>query len=1450
MAGLGFDITGDSKDFMKSIREAEGGVEKFSEDVQKMGKQIELTYDQAVSKAKELQSQIESLKKSMTPLMNPHTDAYNKLENYEFAFSTGGKVDDGSGEKQIEVTKEKLEAVRAEFDKLNLVIEDHRGRLKPLEEEYRSTMEAIAQKVRDGAESVGKDLEKSVTAPDAIRTKLSEVVKSISELDQKFGELKKNAGVISEKDIQLQKEYRDELSRLEKELKGIAAYTQNESISNPKLAEQYEAVRSILREVRAELKGVSASIDDGSKKELTYLTQIRQIREEMAQMRGADGVVSPQNMQRYEDLRNQLQEVGTALNIVRREQRMLTTAGSADLAGLIQGITGLSGAFAAGQGVVSLFVKDNEKLAAIQTKLQAAMAITMGLQQVSNTLHATSNFRIVTLTKITNLWRASILSVGTALIKMGASANVARIAAQALMGVLSLGLSVAIIGAITLIDKFRTEQSKLAESTKKFNDTLASSAANQIMEFEKLRKQWVSAGEDLKKKEKLVRENTDAYNSFGIKINGVNDADKLFIDNAGAFRESMISRAKSVAAMELATEKYKEYLTAMADAERRATDRTFLETISDGLESLGNRGESLLKMISTGNYVESLGENYFAKQASMRAGQDAEKLNRESQRWLEKAFGYDEETRNKLKSTGGQLTDEIIEGSKTHWQKIRNEQQKIMDENMPGSDIFKAAKKQRDIADKMLQKWDKSNFKREDSQAQKMREASLKLLNLQSELDNESIKQQLDHEQKLLDIEQDSFDKRYRQNQLNTAKESLSVEEYRQKMAKAQQDAAKDIYVKKNGSDTGFNFASYSKEDKEKMLPEGLRPSDIESQAKKMMDAIVATYKKGYADITKEQQIFWNEENMMFASELDKQLDAIRTHYEERRKTANVKPEDINIINDNETREIAAARLQARQKQLEVDADYNQKYIQLVTDRYVFEADKRKEALQQQIKDQESIINNLSDQLLNNPNNDELARRLRAAKLELKLFNNELKKTSAEKFSEIASEISNVASTLRSALDDFGVSFSDSANKVLDGGMQILDGAGKMAKGIKDMDVSSFIQGMIEQTQGYFNVIGGLFGPNGTAEYESIRAQLEGINQIYQKIIASNKENIVFGGGYAAITAASDAMDTYEKKVANLKRIAEASGGAGAAWNSHSAGWHTNKNVGAGNFLEMGKIIDKSVTSISDLYNLTGDELYLIQSQMPEAWGLIDERIRENLQSIIDCKDEAGELRDALNEALTGVSQDAFYNDFINNLSDMSMSWEDMCDNFEDSLRKSILAALLAQKYKPQIDALYESWAEAARLDAEAASDGVITEAEKEASRNRQEALRNRNEELAKQMIKDRENMAATFGWDYEDKTSASSKGIQSLSQDSGNEIIGIGNSLLNKVGDIRNINEASRVQLVGIGKGIGDIQAIMRENSKVFQDNLIVQVKIEQNTFRTAEILNKIDTTGVTIRD
>jgi tape measure domain-containing protein len=409
----------------------------------------------------------------------------------------------------------------------------------------------------------------------------------------------------------------------------------------------------------------------------------------------------------------------------------------------------------------------------------------------------------------------------------------------------------------------------------------------------------------------------------------------------------------------------------------------------------------------------------------------------------------------------------------------------------------------------------------------------------------------------------------------------------------------------------------------------------------------------------------------------------------------------------------------------------------------------------------------------------------------------------------------------------FGEDLNDEINNVIDG----LSGLGQTAVGVGQImsgDIAGGIMSAVSGVSQLVNAMGNLFGPDGTAYYEGVKEQLEAINEVYDRIIDKSKEDIVFGGGFASVQAATQAMDNYEKKIINLQKIAAASGRAGASWKSHSAEWHSNKNVGAiGGFEQMSDILGKSISSMTDLYSLSGDELFLIQSQMPEAWSLIDARIRENLDSIVACKDEANELRDALNQAMTGVDFDSFYNGFIDQLSDMDTSFEDMCDNFEEYLRKSIMAGLVASQYQDRINALYEQWSDAAQ------SDKKITEEEAN-------ALKNQYQQIVNDMMRDREEMAKSFGWDASVTSQESSKKVSaSVTQDSIDEVSGRFTALQIAGEEIKN-------QMISVVVGINSLIGISSSGNEIL-NNILNQHVISNNYLddiaKYTKLLNDIKT-------
>lgn len=353
-----------------------------------------------------------------------------------------------------------------------------------------------------------------------------------------------------------------------------------------------------------------------------------------------------------------------------------------------------------------------------------------------------------------------------------------------------------------------------------------------------------------------------------------------------------------------------------------------------------------------------------------------------------------------------------------------------------------------------------------------------------------------------------------------------------------------------------------------------------------------------------------------------------------------------------------------------------------------------------------------------------------------------------------------------------------------------LEGVGTVTSALAGIDVTrpfSILTGATGVLKGLAQTIGSLFGGgDDTARYERLKEQLEAINETYGRIIDKEKELITFGGGFASIEAASEAMRALNAQVENYYRLAREANKAGGGWFKHGYAYRSNEAIGREGFAEMSRLLGKNIDDVADLYDLTGDELYAIMSQLPELWNGINENIRQHLEAIVDLKDEASEVREALDEAMTGVSTDSFYNDFISQTADMSASWKDMCDGFEDQLRESIVAGLVSSQYSQRIKDLYNRWSQYAQ------SDGRITEQEAE-------RLRDEYRQIVQDLTRQRDEMADAFGWETEEGGSSqkpSSGALTTMSQDSINRFEGIG--------------RAMQTHLAGIDKAVADIRDSM----------------------------------------
>lgn len=477
----------------------------------------------------------------------------------------------------------------------------------------------------------------------------TEGAKSTSAI-QEMAEASITAREKAKKSLDLQRDYlaklRDRYAEVQKQLSQMKLPSKEKN----ELRRTSNALTAELKAEGEALKKLETEWDRMTRGYSEMERRLRQVREQMKLLKAA----GRENSEEYARLSSELRELAKAQALVQRTQTELAKGNQA-YRGLADAVSAFSGAASAAVGAWSLLGGSGEEQAKIQTKLQSLIAITIGLQQVQNVLVETSTFRIQTLTKAKQLWASAILKVASAL-------GNSTVAAKALMATITLGLSAAVTVAIALFDRWQSKAKKAAEEQKKMSEAVASAATSLVAKYEEMRQAYAKLTDDVAAKQRYIDANKESFDALGISIKDTADADRVFVSQTEAFKTAMIARAKYTAAMQVASEIYRESIQKMQEADARAANPTPGDKFVAGL--LGAIG---------GNAREASAEYWAGRDAKAMAS-ESKKLNDEGDKLIAKALGFKDKY-NAILSTlgvaptaggdGGGKTDRILRERET-----------------------------------------------------------------------------------------------------------------------------------------------------------------------------------------------------------------------------------------------------------------------------------------------------------------------------------------------------------------------------------------------------------------------------------------------------------------------------------------------------------------------------------------------------------------------------------------------------------------------------------------------------------------------------------------------------------------------------------------------------------------------------------------------------------------
>lgn len=259
-------------------------------------------------------------------------------------------------------------------------------------------------------------------------------------------------------------------------------------------------------------------------------------------------------------------------------------------------LNGTSGMFEVASGTLEIFGIKSEFLENAMGKVQAAIAVTNGLQAISAAIANKAALEYNVLGKVKLWWRGITLQAAAAQGVETTTAQVGTIANLGLAGAFrAVGLAIKAIpvfgwiaagisALITLYslwssstDEQVEKQEDLSREMNDFNNSVQNYAAKPIATIEILSNKFKALGGNVEAQKKFIVDNKSAFDELGQSITNVSDAQRLLIDNKDQFIDAQIAKATSLAYMDKVQEEAKKYIQAKTSAdtwEKAATMRS------------------------------------------------------------------------------------------------------------------------------------------------------------------------------------------------------------------------------------------------------------------------------------------------------------------------------------------------------------------------------------------------------------------------------------------------------------------------------------------------------------------------------------------------------------------------------------------------------------------------------------------------------------------------------------------------------------------------------------------------------------------------------------------------------------------------------------------------------------------------------------------------------------
>lgn len=367
-----------------------------------------------------------------------------------------------------------------------------------------------------------------------------------------------------------------------------------------------------------------------------------------------------------------------------------------------------------------------------------------------------------------------------------------------------------------------------------------------------------------------------------------------------------------------------------------------------------------------------------------------------------------------------------------------------------------------------------------------------------------------------------------------------------------------------------------------------------------------------------------------------------------------------------------------------------------------------------------------------------------------------------------------------------------------------------------------------------FGGFNSLFGIGGNAkEVQETIDRLTDRNGTLQTAIEDLTDEMKASKGMKSVESYREAVKYQEEVNKNYLQIAKEQAGyhkSHGSW-QHYLKWtdemleHARKATGMQDF-----------SGTDSLWNLTPEQMKALRSDV-WLWDIMEssgkggygERVTDKLDDYIEQAGKLEELTDSLYEGLIGMSFDSMYDSFVSSLMDMEKSAEDFADDISKYFMQAMLSNAIGEQFSDKLRTWYDKFGEAMK------DDGTL-------DNNERKELMDEYMGYVDEAMKLRDELAAATGYDKisQESTSqsASSKGFQAMSQDTGEELNGRFTALQIAGEEIKNQNIIQSQSLNLLTVKADALLSINTETRNIADDtrDLIAQsylelVQISENT-------------------